>query len=128
MKDILLSLVMLFSPTEFDCLAQNIYYEARNQPIEGQLAVAHVTLNRVDDIRWPDSVCGVVKQKSQFSWVGTVNQPPKGKAWRDAQKVALLSYAVERLPATHFHATYVEPNWANRLEKVTKIGNHIFYI
>jgi spore germination cell wall hydrolase CwlJ-like protein len=128
MKDILLSIVMLLSPTEFNCLAQNVYYEARNQPIEGQLAVADVTLNRVEDERWPDTICGVVEQKNQFSWVGNVHEKPKGKAWRRAKEVALLSlFSSNRIRATHFHATYVSPEWAHKKQKVKKIKDHIFY-
>lgn len=128
MKDMILSLVMLFAPTEFNCLAQNVYYEARSESIEGQLAVADVTLNRVEDPRWPKSICGVVEQKNQFSWVGNVKEKPKGKAWRKAQEVALQALMNEdRLEVTHFHATYVSPKWAAKKKKVTKIGNHIFY-
>jgi N-acetylmuramoyl-L-alanine amidase len=128
MKDMILSLVMLFAPTEFDCLAQNVYYEARNQPIEGQLAVADVTLNRVEDPRWPDTICGVVEQKNQFSWVGKVSGRPKGKAWRTAKEVALHSLTnTDRITATHFHATYVSPDWAKNKKRVKKIKTHIFY-
>ena len=128
MKDMLVSIMMLLSPTEFNCLAQNVYYEARNQPIEGQLAVADVTLNRVEDERWPDTICGVVEQKSQFSWVGNVHEKPKGKAWRRAKEVALSSLlSSNRIDATHFHATYVSPEWATKKRKVKKIKDHIFY-
>jgi spore germination cell wall hydrolase CwlJ-like protein len=128
MKDILLSLIMFLSPTEFNCLAQNVYYEARNQPIEGQLAVADVTLNRMEDDRWPDTICGVVEQKYQFSWVGEVKEEPRGKAWRVAQEVALQSLiSSERINATHFHATYVNPDWACKKKKVKKIKDHVFY-
>lgn len=128
MKDVLASLAMLLLPTEFNCLAENVYYEARNQPIEGQLAVAAVTLNRVEDERWPDTICEVVEQKSQFSWVGNVSEKPKGVAWRTARMVALQTLiSDDRLEATHFHATYVSPRWANKKKKVTKIGKHIFY-
>lgn len=128
MKDLLVSLVMLLSPTEFNCLAQNVYYEARNQPTEGQIAVADVTLNRVEDERWPDTICGVVEQRNQFSWVGNVSEKPRGKAWRRAQEVALHSLvSSDRISATHFHATYVSPEWANKKKKVKKIKDHIFY-
>lgn len=128
MKDILLSLFMFLAPAEFNCLAENVYYEARNQPIEGQLAVADVTLNRVEDDRWPDTICGVVKQRRQFSWVGNVHERPRGKAWRRAQEVALHSLtSPDRIPATHFHATYVSPGWADKKIKVKKIKDHIFY-
>lgn len=128
MKDVLASLAMFLFPTEFNCLAENIYYEARSESTEGQLAVAAVTLNRVEDDRWPDTICEVVEQKSQFSWVGNVHEKPRGKAWRKAQEVALQALGDKnRLEATHFHATYVSPEWATKKKKVTKIGNHIFY-
>jgi spore germination cell wall hydrolase CwlJ-like protein len=128
MKDMLLSLVMFLSPTEFNCLAQNVYYEARNQPIEGQLAVADVTLNRMEDDRWPDTICGVVEQKHQFSWVGKVRKSPRGRAWRVAQEVALQSLlSSDRIKATHFHATYVSPDWASKKRKIKKIKDHVFY-
>lgn len=127
MRDTLVSLLMMFS-ADFNCLAQNVYYEARNQPTQGQLAVAEVTLNRRDDSRWPDTICEVVHQKSQFSWVGNVKEAPKGKAWRTAQQVALDALLkTNRIEATHFHATYVNPGWASKKRRVVKIKDHIFY-
>ena len=124
----LLSLVMLLS-AETDCLARNIYYEARNQPIEGQVAVAKVTLNRVEDERWPSSTCSVVNQKYQFSWTMETLSPPKGEAW---SKAKLIAITVNILPdpthgATHFHANYVKPYWAKESNKIVEIGDHIFY-
>lgn len=122
-----ISLVAM-AQAEFSCLAQNVYYESRNQPLAGQIAVAEVTLNRVDDPRWPDSVCGVVKQPHQFSWVGNVKEVPKGKAWSKAMMVAIVVMAEpEREDITHFHATYVNPSWASKKVEKIKIGDHIFY-
>lgn len=124
----LLSLVMLFG-AETDCIARNIYYEARNQPIAGQVAVAKVTLNRAEDERWPSSACGVVAQKNQFSWVGKVTEQPTGNAWETAKLIAITVYLLPDPTngATHFHANYVKPYWAERKKLKTVIGDHIFY-
>lgn len=116
-----------------NCLAMNVYHEARGESIEGQYAVAHVTMNRVDDRRWDDTVCGVVYQPKQFSWTHTIaDQTPKEKkAWAIAKEVAQATLE-GRVPdntsdSTHYHAEYVSPSWANSYEKVTRIGTHIFY-
>lgn len=125
----LLSTVVFFL-AESTCLANNVYYEARNQPIEGQLAVAKVTLNRAESEIFPDSACAVVNQKHQFSWVNQQDLPPtEGIAWDQAKIIALTAYISEdpTKGATHFHASYVKPKWANKLERKTQIGDHIFY-
>ncbi len=116
-----------------ECLALNVYHEARGESIEGQYAVAHVTMNRVTDRRWADNICDVVYQRKQFSWTHTISDPtPKEKrAWKTAQEVArrtLDGTAPDNTGnATHYHADYVTPAWANEYEKVSKIGIHIFY-
>lgn len=115
------------------CLALNIYYEARGEPIDGQYAVAHVTLNRVHDPAYPNEVCQVVYQKSQFSWTLEAPKPPTGKSWE--LSVSIASDVVKKrakrkdntFGATHYHADYVSPKWSYRLAKVRKIGRHIFY-
>jgi spore germination cell wall hydrolase CwlJ-like protein len=133
---------------EFECLAKNIYFEAGNQSIAGQLAVALVTLNRVNDPRFPHTVCSVVTQGSmadpnknvgrrcQFSWYcnGKSNNPKKDSAtWQTAKQVALDANRMFHKGiditngATHFHATYVKPGWAKTLERVARIDDHIFY-
>jgi len=114
---------------ETDCLARNVYYEARNQPVEGQVAVAKVTLNRVEDERWPSSTCSVVKQKHQFSWTNEKLPPPEGKAWAAAKLIAITVYVLPDPThgATHFHANYVHPYWAKKSNKIVEIGDHIFY-
>lgn len=119
---------MLLS-AETDCVARATYYEARNQPIEGQLAVAKVVLNRAEDERWPSSACAVVYQKSQFSWTNDQLPPPKGKAWEVAKLIAITVYILPdpTQGATHFHANYVNPYWAARKKKLVEIGDHIFY-
>jgi spore germination cell wall hydrolase CwlJ-like protein len=119
---------MLFDANT-NCLANNIYYEARNQPIEGQIAVAKVVLNRVEDERWPSSTCSVVYQNKQFSWTSTSPSEPKGEAWQKAKTIAVLAYILPDPTngATHFHANYVQPYWAKKFKKKKSIGDHIFY-
>lgn len=124
------------------CLAMNVYYEARGEPLRGQQAVAEVTLNRVASGRYPDTVCAVVFQKNwdplrgryvgAFSWTEfeTV-PPPEGEAWQRALEVAAAAYAGEVQPrlrgALHYHADHIRPSWARERRQVARIGNHIFY-
>ena len=120
---------------QVDCLAENIYYEAGHEPRAGQVAVAMVTLNRVQDPRFPKDICSVVKQKvnttCQFSWFCEPRKYINQTVYRDNLEVALYVYAnYEKLPddtngAKFYHADYVNPKW--KLEKTTKIGRHIFY-
>ena len=110
------------------CLATAIYFEARSEPIEGQLAVAQVVRNRARSGRFPASLCGVVYQRSQFSF--SHSRAPDNRAqWMRAVKVAAIAIADgwrEIAPnALYFHAARVSPGW-NR-ERVARIGNNIFY-
>ena len=121
------------------CLAQAIYYEARGEDLEGQMAVAEVILNRVQSKRYPSTVCGVVfqnqqaKHRCQFSFAcdGKSDNPAKNLAWVRAKLVAAYLYDGGDLgitqAATHYHADYVTPSWANRLQETVKIGKHVFY-
>ncbi|MEQ8322917.1 MAG: cell wall hydrolase [Rhodospirillales bacterium] len=125
---------------ELRCLALNIYWEARSEPIPGQLAVAAVTLNRVQSDRFPSNVCDVVRQggenrhRCQFSWWcdGKNDEPKNARAWRQAMVLARLVSAGVIKDPTHgslwYHADYVTPYWAGAKEQVTRIGRHIFYI
>ena len=121
--------------TQIDCLARNIYFEAGHEPAQGKVAVALVTLNRVNDSRFPKDICSVVKQKTkstcQFSWFCS-NPPMKNNTAYDASlQVALWVYANYEIldditkGALYYHADYVNPRW--KLEKTTIIGRHIFY-
>jgi spore germination cell wall hydrolase CwlJ-like protein len=131
---------------EMWCLAQNIYYEARGSNRADRIAVADVVLNRVNDRRYPSTVCSVVRQGKknangsmkrnacQFSWYcdGKSDWPADMDAWVDAQMIAynILKYSEGRgltEGATHYHATYVKPRWARDLQLVGRIGVHIFY-
>ena len=115
------------------CLALNIYFEARDQSFAGQLAVAQVTLNRVESPRYPDSVCEVVKDRDQFSWYwdGKSDTPFNAGAWETAQLVASAALDGTRMVGlegvTHYHALYVEPFWADPDRLVAQIGDHKFY-
>lgn len=115
------------------CLSLNVYWEARNQSLAGQLAVAQVTMNRVHDPRWPDNVCEVVYDHKQFSWYwdGKSDIPREEKAWRTAMLVASAamhgSGHTELQGVTHYHAIYSKPYWKDYMTKVAVIGDHIFY-
>ena len=123
---------------EVECLARNIYFEAGGEPRAGKIAVAEVTMNRVKSRQYPRTVCGVVHQKSkgvcQFSWVceGKKSVRKNTDAWRDSVKIAeniLISKKEYGIigSAKHFHAVYVNPNWAESKRMIKKIGQHIFY-
>ena len=122
------------------CLALNVYHEARSDEMIGQYAVAHVVMNRVQHDRFPDDICAVVhqgyhkgKHKCQFSWYcdGKSDTPHDPEAWAWA---VLVAYDVlqSRVPdptygATHYHATYVKPYWADHYKQTVTLGSHIFY-
>lgn len=120
------------------CLATTIYKEAANQGLSGQVAVGSVVLNRVGHSSFPDTVCGVVKQKSQFSWYqgGKISKYANLRDSRFGEAVviahSLLQAREEELyngnvgRAMFFHADYVSPQWKN-VKRVKKIGNHVFY-
>jgi spore germination cell wall hydrolase CwlJ-like protein len=120
---------------EQDCLASAVYFEARSEPLQGQLAVAEVVLNRAASGQYPTTLCGVVVQRSQFSFVRRGRIPRADRAsdaWRRA--VAIARIAKERmmprvLPETclWYHARYVSPSWGRRLAQSARIGLHIFY-
>jgi spore germination cell wall hydrolase CwlJ-like protein len=121
------------------CLTRAVYYEAANEPIEGQRAVAQVVLNRTRHPAYPNSVCGVVYQGSErrtgcqftFTCDGSLYRRPLSTLYARAEMVARQALAghVEKEVgwATHYHADYVVPYWASRLDKVAVLGRHIFY-
>jgi len=117
---------------ELLCLAKNIYYEARGEPMHGKIAVAQVTLNRVTHrTEFESSICGVVYAKHQFSWTMERHREPRGEAWREAQALAkAVVLGTAHLPnfkALYFHNLTVNPSWNRTKELVARIGNHIFY-
>lgn len=131
-----------FHARSLECLARNVYYEARGESAVGQYAVAEVTMNRKASPLYPKTVCEVVYQRNwdplrgrfvgAFSWTEfDVLDAPAGDAWRRALKVAEDVYYQRRPPtlegALHFHATHIEPDWSKERERVVRIGRHVFY-
>ena len=120
---------------EEDCLANAVYFEARGEPLQGQLAVAEVVMNRAASGRYPATLCEVVVQPAQFSFVrrGVIPRADRAsEAWRRAVAVARIAKQrmVERvLPSSclWYHANYVSPSWGRRLARNAQIGLHIFY-
>ncbi|MCL6249965.1 cell wall hydrolase [Altererythrobacter sp. KTW20L] len=119
---------------ELTCLAQAVYFEARGEPLGGQLAVARVVINRTDSNQFPDDYCSVVTQRSQFSFVrnGRIPQPnTSSTAWQRARAIARIAHqdlwASEVDDSLFFHATHVRPSWAGRKASVARIDSHIFY-
>lgn len=117
-----------------NCLATAVFFEARGETLAGQLAVAKVVMNRAASGRYPPSYCATVKQPAQFSFVRAGRFPPVDTncaAWRKATAIARLALA-NAVPTIGsdvlwYHADYVAPSWGRRLNKVSKIGVHIFY-
>ena len=139
---------MAILETALMCMAFNIYHEARNESMLGQIAVGQVVMNRVWDKRFPDTVCEVVKQavthkgtnkpvlfRCSFSWYcdGQVDDVNKdSKAWRYSLEYASIVLSGRIVlditeGATHYHATYVRPAWAKTKTRTTRIDRHIFY-
>ena len=134
--------------TALMCMAVNLYHEAGNQSMIGQMAVGQVVLNRVADDRFPNTVCEVVKQavtyknsnkpvrwKCQFTWYcdGKKDEPNfESRTWRlalDHASILITKRIVLAITegATHYHATYVRPAWAKTKTRTTRIDRHIFY-
>lgn len=123
------------------CLSKNIYFEAANEPFEGKVAVAQVTLNRVESGNFANTICGVVQQKNiilnkticQFSWFcenDTKVKPINSNHFKESEEVArMVLLEGMRLPslkeALYYHADYVNPKWNK--PKIAQIGRHIFY-
>ncbi|ESY69899.1 MULTISPECIES: cell wall hydrolase [Mesorhizobium] len=130
----------VFSKPEQKCLANGIYFEARSESVRGQAAVAQVILNRVRNPAYPNSICGVVYQndswfnRCQFSFAcdGRKKRIDSPAAYKTAQDIAMAVTAgkifiPEVGSSTHYYAQYVHPGWARTMQKMTKIGLHIFY-
>ena len=127
---------------ELDCMAANIYFEASTQERIGKIGVAQVTMNRVRSPEFPNSVCEVVyqgpknkknKRLCQFSWYcdGKPDIIRNKRVWREgvyvAKYVILGGVPDITYNSTHYHADYVQPWWAKKMEKTVKLGDHIFY-
>jgi len=128
---------------DLECLAENIYFEARGEPLNGQYAVAEVTLNRTRAEHFPHTVCGVVHEArwdpsrrrfvADFSWteLGALS-PQDGPDWKQAMAVASAAYDDQHEPlvpgALFYHTTSVHPAWSRTRKTVATIGKHIFYL
>lgn len=128
---------------QIQCLAMNIYHEARGEPIAGQYAVAEVTLNRTRSREFPSSVCQVVYQKHwnprrketiyAFSWTGmSLTTNFNSAAWRQAKEIARTVLTGDRIPtlqgALYYHSIDVNPGWSHHHKRIAVIGRHIFYL
>jgi N-acetylmuramoyl-L-alanine amidase len=127
---------------DLECLAENVYFEARGEPLDGQYAVAEVTLNRTRAQNFPHTICQVVHEMrwdpgrrryvADFSWteLGPLT-PENGAAWKVATMVATAVYDDLREPlvpgALFYHATSVQPGWARSRKVIATIGSHVFY-
>ena len=129
--------------TDLTCLAGNIYFEARGEPLAGQYAVAEVTLNRVASKRFPSTVCEVVHEKrwdttrkryvGAFSWTELDSVSwPEGKPWQRAMMAAVAVYDEQEEPrvpgALFYHANNISPRWSKTKKPVAEIGKHKFYL
>jgi len=150
----LAAVVMSFMASEIpveqqECLALNIYHEARDQSRIGMVAVGQVVLNRVNDPRFPDTICHVIKQqrfydppgapiqigKCQFSWYcdGKSDEPTDTIAWHTAKTQAAHAYYMHYLEydvtegSTHYHSTSVSPDWSPTKTHIVDIDDHKFY-
>jgi N-acetylmuramoyl-L-alanine amidase len=136
-----------YSNEDITWITKNVYFEARNQGVAGQLAVAMVTINRIEDSRFPNNAKEVVTQgytyrngfpirhKCQFSWYCD-GKSDKIRDWKTFWKISKLvsTYVANRAiimditeGATHYHADYVKPSWASTKEKTIEIEDHVFY-
>ena len=121
-----------------ECLAVVIFFEARNQPIDGQYSVAEVVMNRVESDKWPNTICKVAFQPKQFSfthdgksdkiesYTGNIEEWYAAQTARSIAK-AVYSGDVIGITSTHYHSTKVKPYWIKGLQKDGRIGDHIFY-
>ncbi|MDB5667555.1 MAG: cell wall hydrolase SleB [Alphaproteobacteria bacterium] len=117
------------SARELECLTKVILYEAGAESRSGQVAVAQVVLNRVESPRFPDTICGVVYQRGQFSAIRSFN-PPRNARWNRAMALArdvLDGHEAVVGEALYFHATRVRPAFVRSRTRVATIGNHVFY-
>lgn len=115
------------------CLALNIYFEARDQPVDGQIMVAEVTLNRVMSKAYPNTICEVVWQPGAFSWThdGKSDKPKDAITFAEivllSDKLLNDSSLLLGTTATHYHEKSIHPYWADVMVKLGQVGDHIFY-
>lgn len=123
--------IVFENPEEFKCLAENIYYESRGEPLIGKIAVAQTVFNRAESGRWGRSFCSVVNAPYQFSWTLQKNKKPSGPDWKESVKAAKMFISgtrVENMEKTdHYHNNTVDPYWNKTMKSVGRIGNHLFF-
>ncbi|MFW2587629.1 cell wall hydrolase [Sagittula sp. SSi028] len=125
--------------SEWECLSEALYFEARGETVKGLFAVAEVIMNRVASSRFPNSVCGVVNQGTgrkfacQFTYTcdGQPENIHEPRSWTRVGKVARLMLDGAPRPltqgATFYHTTAVRPNWSSAFTRTASIGDHLFY-
>ena len=133
--------IVKHSEKDIECLAQNIYHEAGNEPVEGKVAVAQVVINRVKDSRYPKSICNVIKQRNlvkgkvicQFSWQCESKKPipVHSRNYKQSEHVAksILNGNMKNpllTKALYFHDASINPRW-KKVTKIAQIGNNVFY-
>jgi N-acetylmuramoyl-L-alanine amidase len=123
---LLLSSIQVFALSSEECLAENIYREARGEPFLGKIAVAQVVINRTQSSKYPSSICKVVFQQGQFSWTPMYRRP---RADNESKNIARLvmdgTYHINNFPATYFVHKSMKLTW--HVTKIRTIGNHSFY-
>lgn len=126
--------VLAHTKRDLECLAKNIYFEARGESKQGKIAVAQVTLNRViHTAEFNKTICGVVYQKHQFSWTNLPKQSIRDlEQWEEsfhiAQGILHGKIFLENFDALYYHADYVKPQWRVTRQYISTIGKHIFYL
>ena len=124
--------ILEFTKADLNCLAKNIYNEARGQSYIGKVAVAQVTINRLEKNKWGNTICSVVMSKGQFSWTAEKKKNYGGPEWENSIQVArdVLENGIRLLgmeKAIYFHNNTVKPYWVNKVNYIVKIDDHIFY-
>ena len=123
---------LIVSSKDLDCLAKNIYFEARGEPFLGKVAVAQVTINRTyHPYRFPSTICKTVYARKQFSWTSMGLKVKDAKLWEESKLIASATIEgkayIPNFDALYFHANYVKPKWNKNKEVIAVIGSHIFY-
>ena len=123
--------VKAYSPRELKCLTDNLYFEARGEGKKGMKLVGHVTMNRVESSRYPDTICSVVYQDGQFSWTRGKTQKPitEPTVYKKAEQIAKEIIHRKDKPlngAMYFHTVSIKPKWSYYKTKVLRHKNHVF--
>ena len=112
-------------PAQMKCLVDNVYYEARGEPIKGQMLVARVTLNRAKE-EFNGDICKAVYAPYQFSWTKGYKKKPDKVVYANVAKAAYAALWYDK-PVYYFHAKHIKPSWSKNKIVIAKVGNHVFY-